>query len=164
MARGNIYYISKNRDTDVHFRASDYYDCLGSLDIEYVEDRDREGSTEAMLCLLYIMKNLGASIFNADLEADDGFQFSFCFYDADTAKRKYFAPRLEQLKKDAAALTLDEAVRTAPMLDRFLDNEFGDLVEFNEGSSSSISTLDNFIRHMESGVTYYMYGRVILIH
>lgn len=70
---------------------------------------------------------------------------------------------LIKLKEQVAALTLEDVIHTSPSLDFILENQYGDLIECENISSTAMS-MDDFIRNMESGVTYYVYERVILMH
>ncbi len=176
MGRGCIYYIVKDADldVDVSFGAENYYEKLDTLMIDYVEDETKEESEPLLKTLREMMENLGAVTgFGSDI-GKNHFAFTFRFENADMAKRAYFQPKLTGLKKQVEALTIEDVVKSAPALDFILDNEYGDLITFAEsyysnflkctGQAEIDMSVDEFIRHMESGVTYYVYERVIFMH
>lgn len=164
MGRGNIYYITKKKDADIHFDKTDYYDKLDGLGINHVDNQSEKQSKIPLECLQENMLNLGAITgYGYD---NNYFAFSFHFDELiiERAKQNYFKPRLEQLKKQVEALTLSDVVQTAPCLDFIVDDNYGDLITFYNGDSECSISLDDFIRRLEPGVTYYVYEKVILMH
>lgn len=160
MARGVIYYIA-DKPCDVTFDESDYYDHLEALGADYVKNETKKDSEVPLEYLQEQLMELGAAIGHG--QSDGQFTFSFCFSDADSARRLYFEPKLMKLKEQVAALTLEDVIHTSPSLDFILDDQYGDMVEC-ESISNSLLSMDDFIRNMESGMTYYVYERVILMH
>lgn len=160
MARGVIYYIANNPH-EVTFDESDYYDHLEALGADYVKNETKQDSEIPLEYLQKQLMKLGAVTGYGQI--DGQFTFSFCFSDADSARRLYFEPKLIKLKEQVAALTLEDVIHTSPSLDFILENQYGDLIECENISSTAMS-MDDFIRNMESGVTYYVYERVILMH
>ena len=162
MARGVIYFITTNKEQDISFGEEKYQEKLESLQLDYVKDQDDEQSSTPRKTLEKLMLTMGANIaYSSDMT---DFRLSFCFTDADQAKRAYFGPKLDDLRTQVEALTLDGVIRHAPALDFILDNSYGDIVTLNEEDSEDDLTLDGFVRRLESGVTYYVYNRVLLTH
>lgn len=162
MARGYIYYVTKNKDQDVSFTKEQYYESLDRLGIDYVDDMANEDSADILKMLAEMLYKQGAVVGYGHSNRD--FMFSFVFSDADSMKRNYFEPKLAKLKAEAAALTLENVIRSAPCLDCITNSNYSDLVAFDDGNATTDMTFDNFIRNLESGVTYYVYRKVILAH
>ncbi len=160
MARGVIYYIANN-PCEVTFDESDYYEHLEALGADYVKNETKEDSEISLECLQEQLMKLGAVTGYG--QSNGQFAFSFSFSNADAARHLYFKPKLVKLKEQVAALTLEDVIRTSPSLDFILDNQYGDLIECRNISDAAMS-VDDFIRNMESDVTYYVYEHVILMH
>lgn len=160
MARGNIYYITKDKDRDISFTESDYYDKLDALCLDYVKDQDEEESEAPIGWLRDMLSGLGAAV----TEGAGDFAFSFSFGGVEKMQQEYFRPKLEELKKQAEALTLFSVIRSAPCLDQILDNDCGDLVTLAEDGRDTDITVDDFIRRIKPGTVYYVYNKVILMH
>lgn len=166
MARGHIFYVTENPRRDFAFGESDYYDKLDILNVDYVRDMSPEQSQEAVRLLRKRLQGIGAMVGE---DVPEGFAFSFRFGDAENAKHLHFAERLEEFKRRAAGLTLDEVVQHAPALDYLLDDGHEDMVcyveSFDDGYVKADITVDDFIRRLKPGdIPYYVYDRVILIH
>lgn len=162
MARGNIYYITKDCNNDKSFDESDYYSELKSLGVDYVKNVGREESEIPLESLSNMLQRLGADVMPFTGYGD--FAFSFSFEDAENAKLEHFGPKLAEFKKQAMALKLESVIRTPFAFDFILDDNYGDLVAFNGGTYECLITVDDLIRRIESGVTYYVCDRVILMH
>lgn len=162
MARGHIYYITTDEHKDVGFDESSYYGRLDALDIDYVLNQTKEDSEIPLEWLQELMQKAGAAI---GYGYDNGsFAFSFCFEKTEKMQQDYFRPKLEKLKKETEALTLFDVIRAAPSLDTILDNQYGDLVELDDGETESLVSMDTFIRRIKPGTIYYVYECVILAH
>lgn len=160
MARGTIFYITRNPEQDISFGESNYYDKLDVLKLDYVKDQDGDESEVPLECLKKMLAGLGAAVTGWE----SPFSFMFRFRAVEKAKRDYFAPRLEKFKKQAQALTIESVMRSAPALDFILDNEYGDIITLAQPYGETDLTLDDFLRQLEPDVSYYVYGRVILMH
>lgn len=170
MSKRYIYYVAKNRNQDVCFNWMNYCDQLDVIGAAKVTDQTKEESVEPISELEDTMWKLDAAICKGhDLE---DFAFSFRFDDAEKAKRKYFEPKLDKLKYETFSLYLSDVISKAPALDRILNNDLSNLILNNDLSNliapdnlaiGAIITLDDFIHSMESGVTYYVYEKVVLI-
>lgn len=162
MARGYIYCITNGKDVDVKFNENYYYDYLDTLHVDYVKDMDQDESELPLKWLEETMQDLGAITGHGrDMK---GFGFMFWFRDVETAKRLHFGPRLEKLKKNVEALTLEDVMKAAPCLDQILDDDYGSMVLYADGESESTVNLDYFIRSLKPCTTYYVRDRVILMH
>lgn len=160
MARGVIYYIA-DKPCDVTFDESDYYEHLEVLGADYVKNETKEDSEVSLECLQEQLMKLGAVTGYG--QSNGQFAFSFSFSDADAARRLYFEPKLAKLKEQADELTLEDVIHASPTFDFILDEQYGDVVKC-ESLSSGLLSMNDFIRNMESGVTYYVYECVILMH
>lgn len=155
MGRGYIYYITKDKDAEPSFDESDYYDRLDALHVDYVQ---HEFSEHVLESLQQSLQSLGAV---PGYGYDKNFAFSFSFEDADKAKREFFESRLRALKKNVAALTLERMVQSEPA---FEITPKGDLIAMETDYGDSLCSVDDFIRSLESGVSYYVYEKVIFMH
>lgn len=160
MARGVIYYIANN-PCEVTFDESDYYEHLEALGADYVKNETKEDSEISLECLQEQLMKLGAVTGYG--QSNGQFAFSFSFSNADAARHLYFEPKLTKLKEQVDELTLENIVHASPTIDFILDEQYGDMIKC-ESLSSGLLSVDDFIRNMESGVTYYVYERVILMH
>lgn len=161
MARGNIYYVTTDKDSDVSHKAENYYDSLASLDLDHVKDAYQTAAKEALRWMNDTLYKLGASIGGSTAYGD--FSFSFYFENVDKAKESWFAPKLEALKKEVEALTLSAVANAEPCLNQ-LNDEYGDLVTFNDGVTEITVTWDNFIRLLKPQTTYYVHKNIVLTH
>lgn len=162
MGRGTIYYVTTNKYNGVDFDESDYYDDLSALQVDYVENESKENSEVSLSCLRKTLQEMGA--ITGYGKSNGHFAFSFCFSKLEKAQQKYFKPKLEKLKKQVEDLTLFDVIKSAPCLDFIMDNDCGDLIELHDHPTSVRITLDNFIRILKPGVTYYVYEKVIFMH
>ncbi len=162
MGRGNIYYITKNKNKDVSFDERTYYDKLDILGVDYVQNQTKEESEIPLEHMQKVMQMLGAVTGYGHDNRD--FAFSFWFDDVEKAKQDYFRPKLNNLKQQVEALTLSDVIHSAPYLDFIMDNDQGDLVVFDDEDYECNVSLDNFIRKLEPHVNYYVYKKVILMH
>ncbi len=162
MARGYIYYVTSDKDIDPTFTESNYYDSLDSLGADYVQDCDEEDSVEQISWFEDKLKGMGAVISTDNLQ--DGFSFSFRFDRVNEMQQAYFKIKLEKLKEEASKLTLFDVIRSAPTLDYITNDTYGDMVEFCGVNSSATITVDNMVRQIEPGVTYYVCNKTILMH
>lgn len=164
MARGNIFYITTDKDADVSFGESSYYEKLDTIGADYVEDQTKERSEIPVRWLSDTMFRLGATV---GYNSMPGFAFSFSFLKTEQMLQDYFRPKLEKLKADAAAFDLFQVIQSAPRLDWICNNEYTDAVELHDeenGDSGTFLTVDDFIRRIRPGTTYYVYESVILMH
>lgn len=153
-----MYYITKKKDEDIQFDESDYYDRLDCLGVDYVKNLTKQESQQPLGWLQETLLRLGAVIsYGYD---GKNIAYAFFFNKTEVIKQNYFRPKLEKLKEDVQNLTLPDVVKAAPILDFIMDNEYGDLIVL-DGENLS---LDDFIRHIEPGVTYYVHDQVILMH
>lgn len=166
MGRGNIFYITKDKNKDVSFNETNYYDKLETYRIDCVDNQNEEESQIPLNCLRKQLYELGATVDipSGPGDANRDFYFSFSFDRIERAQQDYFRPKLEHLKKTVSELSLFQVIRSAPVLDFMLDDQYGDLFTFNDGMYESTISFDDFIRRMEPGVTYYVYKRVIYMH
>lgn len=155
MGRGYIYYITKDKDEEPSFDESDYYDRLDALHVDYVQNESSENPLES---LQQTLQELGAVL---GYGYDKNFAFSFSFKDVDKAKREFFEPRLRALKENVAALTLEHMVESEPA---FEITPKGDLIAMEAYYGDSLCSVDDFIRSLESGVSYYVYEKVVFMH
>lgn len=161
MARGYIFYITNVKDMDVCFNANYYGDCEDAIDVDYVKDCSEEKSKIPLEWLEKTMSDMGAVI---NREQNGYFKFFFRFHETEKVQQDYFRPKLKQLKKIVNELTLSDVVRCAPSLDSIVNNNYTDLITFEDESSEYVITVDEFIRRLQPGVTYYVYEKVLLIH
>lgn len=164
MARGHIYCITTDKDMDVSFSESSYYEKLDSIGADYVEDQTKEYSEEPLKWLSDTMFRLGATV---GYNFMPGFAFSFNFLKVEQMREDYFRPKLEKLKAEAAGLDLFQVIQRAPNLNWICNNKYTDAIELHDaetGDSGTFLTVDDFIRQVRPGVTYYVYEKVILMH
>lgn len=164
MARGYIYYITTDRDASVSFGESDYYEKLDSIGADYVQDVNAKDSEEPLEGLMGTMSGMGAETAPAEMP---GFAFTMRFGKVEQMLENYFKPRLEKLKKEAAKLDLSSVIRSGPSLDYICNNQYGDAVELHDAEtndSGTFLTLDDFVRQIRPGATYYVYGKLVLMH
>lgn len=168
MARGYIYYVTTDKDQDVSFNKGNYFgklDILGA--VNYMEDQTEVQSEEPLKWLSDTLYRLGAVIgYGYSLGS---FGFSFVFENVPKAQQDWFRPKLELLKKNVDALTLSDVIRSAPCLDHILDDTYNSLIALNDGGqdvnvTADDITVDDLIRRLKPGVTYYVYSKVILMH
>lgn len=164
MAKGVIYYVTKDKDADVSFYAENYYDKLDALGTDYVKDQTTEESEEPLRQFERTLSHMGAMMGYGVDTFDHGFRFTFCFQDAGHMREKYFSPRLEQLKKEADALTLKDVISRPPVFSCLTGSSPSDFVTMEQPYGESDMDMDEFIRQIESEVTYYVFERVILMH
>ena len=166
MGRGYIYFITKDKHSDVSFGASNYENCLGELGVDYVKDEKKKESMELVQEFSSRMHQLRATTVLDNDKKD--FKVSFYFTDADEAKRLYFEPLLKALKEQVEALTLENLISSGYSIGALVysmaNDNFGDLIEFENEVGTTRMTLDDFIRQIEPDVTYYVYKRVIFMH
>lgn len=162
MARGNIYYISKDVHENVSFDESEYQEKLDIIGTDYIKNMTNEESEPALNCLSTLMYSLGAIIgYGYD---NKEFAFSFRFEKTEKVKQDYFRPKLDKLKSEVEALTLFDVIHHAPVFDNILNNQCGDLITLNDGTYHTDMTVDEFIRELEPGVIYYVYQNVLMMH
>lgn len=160
MARGIIYFITKDKNQVIDFGEQNYYDRLDIIHADYVQDEDEESSATSIEMLKDTINNLGAVIWLG--EGDFG--FSFRFNAVSEMQRNYFRPKLEALKEKVANLQLFDVIRSAPDLNSIINDDYGNMITLGEEAAGSTITVDNFIRRVEPGVTYYVYKKTILMH
>lgn len=159
-----MYYITTDLGVEVDFDESDFYDHLEALHVDYVKNMSVQESEDPIRWLDQMLTKLGAAIgYHKELK-DGGFACCFRFEDAEKMKAAYFGPKLMKLKEEAEKLTLFELLHRAPELDRIIDDPYDDRVIFRDAADESMFTKDAFIREIKSGVTYYLYEKVILLH
>ena len=163
MARGTIYYVTTDKNASVSFTETKYYDRLDSMKVDYVKDMDEWDSRNSLDYLRTTLSEIGAWS-QAHTVTEDSFMFEFKFDRLEEAQRKYFEPKLASLKAQVNALDLFKVIRSAPALDWMLDNEYGDLFEFHDAGSESLISMDDLIRRVKPGQTYYVYNMCILMH
>lgn len=163
MAKGNIYYITDNREHDAGISATQYADKLDMVGADYVTDQDEESSKVPLAWLETAMAGLGAVIEHHD---DGPFPFSFLFRQTSRAQSLWFKPKLEALKKEAASLTLPQVIRSAPSLDYLLNNDIAGLIELDvEGRVLYAPiTIDDFMRQLRPGTKYWVYATTVMMH
>lgn len=160
MARGNIYFVTKDNQQEVDFTEQNYYDRLDVINVDYVRDEDEASSALSLECFKDIISDLGADIF----DADGDFGFAFQFDEIETMKCRYFRPKFEMLKEKVNSLDLSDIISFAPDLNSIINDNHGDLITLGENEAGSSVTMDDFVRYLESDVTYYVYKKTILIH
>lgn len=160
MARGTIYFITKDKDQVIDFGEQDYYDRLDILNVGYVQDEDEESSATSIEMFRDTINKLGAIIWLGERD----FGFSFRFNAVSEMQRKYFKPKFEILKEKVANLQLFDVIRSAPDLNNIINDGYGDVITLGEEAAGSTITVDDFIRRVEPGVTYYVYKKTILMH
>lgn len=161
MARGYMYYITKTKDRDVHFHSVFYNEYIDTIGAEYLSDCDETESEEPLKWLADSISNKGAAIGYGSM---GDFKFSFRFDQLNQAQQDYFRPKLEKLKETVEKLTLFDVIHSAPLLDNIINNRYSDMITFADENTESTMTVDDFIRQLEPGVTYYVYKRTILMH
>lgn len=169
MGRGSIYYITDDKEDDgSHFAAYNYYNREDIMGVDYVKDLRGADARAALECLKGKMQQLGASAeyFNGTLIGyeDESIAFSFRFDKVEAMLMDYFRPKLEKLKANAKALTLPDVIRSAPSLDFICNNDASDLIELNRDGCACLLTVDDFIRQVEPGITYYACSHIVLMH
>lgn len=165
MARGSIYYITTNKDDQVrHFNEEMFYDRLDLYGIDYVQDVDETESVHSLQWMRDMFRQMGAGTFDGEDVKSRHFAFSFCFHDMENARKYYFGPKLEKLKKEVAELDLFKVVKSAPCLDMILNDTCDDMVVLMNKGSEDTLTFDNLIRQLEPDTTYYVFERTVLMH
>lgn len=162
MARGTMYCITTDKDWEISFDESSYYHMLDAWSIDYVKNQDSQDSEIATEYLRKMLEEMGATtVFGHSLGR---FAFGFRFEKLEAALQSYFKPRLTKLKRQVEALTLPDVIRSAPSLDFIMDNDYGDRIALTTPLGDFDLTVDDFIRRLEPGTTYYAYDRTILMH
>lgn len=162
MARGHMFYITTVKDQDISFSADSYYEKLDAIGTDHLNDLTVEASAGPIQTFLKSMTELGATIEYGHF--DDDLEFSFRFVNIEEVQQNWFRPKLEKLKKEAEKLTLFDVIRAATCLDYIVNNDYEDLIAFDTVESNVEITVDDFIRQLKPGVTYYLYKKVILMH
>lgn len=159
MARGTIYYITKDRNQPVDFKEQYYYDRLDILHADRVMEEDRDSAELSVECFKGTMEQIGA----ITQEEEANFGFSFRFENVKEAKQNYFRPKFDQLRQKVASLHLSAIVRSAPDLNSIINDDYGDVIVMNDFAPGYTITFDDFIRKLESDVTYYVYRKTIIM-
>ena len=160
MARGTIYFITKDKNQAVDFKEENYYDRLDIIHADYVQDEDEDSSKTSLGMFKDTIGKLGAVI----LPCEDDFNFSFRFNAVSEMQRNHFKPKLETLKEKVKNLNLFDVIQSAPDLNSILNDDYDDVITLGEEAVGSTITVDDFIRRVEPGITYYVYKKTILIH
>lgn len=166
MRTNYIYYVTKDKDQYPKFNAEKYLHKMNAYNIKSAYDLSEDQSNTPLKTLDDMLCKLGAVIGYGSM---NDFKFLFWFDNVQKAKTQYFRTRFEKFMREAQALTLDSVLTSAPALDSILNDKCSDLVEMhlnNYGCTIAdyTFTLDNFIRSLESGITYYVYEKTIQIH
>ena len=170
MAMGHIFCIMTDADMDISFNRSIYEGMESELNADYFKDLEPDKAAVPLDWLKGTVARLGGRIYDGDPK--DCIAFSFSFAQTGSAQADWFRPRLEQLKKEVDGLTLPSVIQSAPVLDRILDNRFGDRVALYKADKGSVLgysedgpvTFDCFIRQLQPGTVYYVYDRIVLMH
>lgn len=174
MARGYIYHIVSDPDDLGSMAASDFYDDLDALCVEYTEDSAPETAQHNTNCLARALEQDGFVI-RPDTEAADEGREAAAFVletgdqaSLDACRRKYFGPLLAELKKEVAALDLDtfssDRCNTYSLTSK-INDDYGDAVYLNVSEyGSMIYTMHGFIRRLDPNTTYYVAQNTVLMH
>lgn len=166
MGRGNMYYISREKNEDIsHFTKDNFEHRLEALLIDYMKDLSESEAQVPLGNLQKAMQELGAiTSYGYSVNGNGKIAYGFVFGSVEEMKKRYFTPKLGKLKANVEALTLFDVIKSAPALDFICNDETTDLIILKENGFEQELTMDDFIRHLEAGVTYYVYNRVILMH
>lgn len=156
-----IHYVTKDKDQYPEFNAEKYWHKMNAYNIKFAYDLSEDQSEIPLKTFDNMLCKLGAVIGYGSM---NDFKFSFWFDNVQKAKTQYFRLRFEKFMREAQALTLENVLMSAPALDSILNDKCSDLVKIHLNNSDYTFTLDDFIRSLESGTTYYVYEKVIRIH
>lgn len=143
-----------------------YNEKLDIIGCDFVQNCSDKSQTKQVQDRMYF---LGATI-DPVTKRMPGYAFSFCFEKESILKRakeRYFSSRFEKLRSTVKTLTLEAIIERAPSLDCICNNEYSDAVELydqEEGDNGTFITMDDFIRRIRPGVTYYVSESTVLMH
>ncbi len=170
MSRGTMFHVVTDPDCLGAMSESDFYEDLGSLGVDYVQDQDPDRSATATGKLRDLIAGAGFRLAAAGEEYEDGAAFAFRADtpdELDAAKQNWFRDGLEALKRKTAAIDLKTyAADTGAVYDlkQLLDDTDGDAVYLDMGTGPAVYTLDYFVRNLEHGRTYYVDRVTVYMH
>lgn len=174
MARGYIYHVVSDPDNLGNMTASNFYNDLDALCVDFTEDSVPETALHNTNCLAKTLEHDGFVI-RPDTEAADEGREAAAFVletkdqaDLDACRRRYFKPMLEELKKEVAAMDLDtfssERCNTYSMTSKINDS-YGDAIYLDISEcGGTVYTMHEFIRGLNPDTTYYVAQNTVLMH
>lgn len=162
-----VYYITTDERLPAYFPSADLIEYIRKLEKRDITLLDVSESKLPLQNLENQMKELGGETdwmlpTHWCFEKDAGnYPLRFRVPRENVAKKKYFEPKLKRLKTVVEGIHLLDVISHAPNLDMFLNDKNGDKVMLITQEKEEMLTMDNFIRQLDSYVSYYVYELVL---
>lgn len=171
MARGTMFHITNDPDNLGTMCASEFYEDVGSLHVEFVDDDQKEIADQNTECLAKMLEACGFPIFPDDEPANEDYKPAAFIIrtggddSLTAAKMRFFQPLLESLKKEVSELDLKTfataGCNTYSLIYK-INDDYSDAVYLETGEyGGSVYTMHEFIRNMDPDATYYVAANTV---
>lgn len=174
MARGYIYHIVTDPDNLGNMSASNFYEDIDALCVEFVEDSDPAIAAQNTNSFASMLANSGFLIRpDTDSESQDREVAAFILetggqHHLDECRKRYFKPLLDALKQEVASMDLDTFVSercNTYSLKSKINDDYGDAVYLDTTDYGGVLyTMHEFIRGLEPNMVYYVAQNTVLMH